>query len=128
VGWGGGCSLIPPTPKMGRCSTSPVTSNCHILSLALLVYHLHASLYIDSKKGREREIDWKRERERLLCRLIACQRHLVSPRRSALVLVPPPILAPAVWSGLKYNTTLKVRTTTYDLTRGIFKICLSANV
>lgn len=56
--WAGGCSLIPPTPKMGRCSTSPVTSNCHILvlpaRLSLHVYHLHASLYIDSKKERER--------------------------------------------------------------------------
>ena len=114
--WAGGCSLIPPTPKMGRCSTSPVTSNCHILSfptrLSLYSYTTSASLYIDSKKERDR----LKERERLLCRLIACQRHLVCPRRSALVLLPPPILAPAVWAGLKYYVNPKVGTTAYDRT------------
>lgn len=101
---------------MGRCSTSPVTSNCHILSfptrLSLYSYTTSASLYIDSKKERDR----LKERERLLCRLIACQRHLVSPRRSALVLVPPPILAPAVWAGLKYNVNSKVGTAPHDPT------------
>jgi hypothetical protein len=30
------------------------------------------------------------------------------------VLVLPPILAPAVWAGLKYDITRKVRSTPYD--------------
>jgi hypothetical protein len=111
---GGGVFSHSPHPQNGEV----LDKSCHIqlpyphspTRLSLHVYHLQASLYIDSKKERER----LKEREILLCRLIACQRHLVSPRRSALVLVPPPILAPAVWAGLKYNITRKVRTAPCD--------------
>lgn len=74
MGWG--CSLIPLTPsKWGGARqvlshpTAISSLSSSRLSLSLLVHYLHASLYIDSKKGTERR---ETEREREIAMSVDC--------------------------------------------------------